>query len=210
MDLQYTHDLNLAPPTPQLAQMLDEGFRAHIAALPAVYARDAYREFIEAFGTHFVRRLQLGGAKHLTMSFEEDEEINERAITSEIAGSYGGGGVASGSLGAGVSSRSAVRSATSSTQLHITGGDPTATSDAAWRESLFRAEPHAFPSGLTSLAVLLPSPQSQHFERAVKEFALEHHLQRIKANAVTGEKDGEQWMLGKVQFVNLHLLVSTQ
>lgn len=197
MDLQYTHDLNLAPPTSQLAQMLDADFQAHILALPAVYAPEAYRELIESFGTHFVRRLQLGGAKHLTMLFEEEEEINERAITSEIAGSYGGGGGGA-SVEAGTFSRSAVRSATSSTQLHVTGGDPTAASDAAWRDSLFRFEPHAFPSGLTSLAVFLPSPQSQHFERAVKEYALEHHLQRSKANAITGEKDGQQWVLGKV------------
>lgn len=176
--------------------MLDPNFYEHIRALPSVYSPNAYREFIDAFGTHFVRRLQLGGAKHQTLLFEDDYELNERQLTSEISGGYSG---QTGSSSMGLSFSSGVSSAKNSTKLNVSGGDPTAPTDGVWRDSLYRFEPHAFPASLASLAIFLPSPQREHFERTVKEVALAHHLQKSKAVASAGEKDGNQWLLGKVR-----------
>lgn len=127
--------------------------------------------------------------------YDRDEEVNEQSLASEISGSYGGH---SGTVGASLSRKNALSKAKSSTQLNVSGGDPTSTSDAAWRESLFRFEPHAFPSSLTSLAIFLPSPQRECFERAVKEVALAHHLSKSNADTIAGEKDGDAWSLGNV------------
>jgi hypothetical protein len=44
-----------------LKQQLDPTFQDYAARLPATYRANEYREFVELFGTHFVRKVQMGG-----------------------------------------------------------------------------------------------------------------------------------------------------
>ena len=64
--------------------MTDPRRQEHVELLPDDYDEKAYFAFLELYGTHFVRSLQMGGAKHVSAEFESNAEVDVKEIQAKL------------------------------------------------------------------------------------------------------------------------------
>ena len=60
-------------------------YQEHVDGLPEKYDSERYYQFIDLFGTHFIRRIRLGGAKYVSLETTSQEQIDTKSLKADIS-----------------------------------------------------------------------------------------------------------------------------
>ena len=165
-------------------------FDQFVSQLPTEYDPDAYRKFIEEYGTHYISASVFGGMAKMRTAIAQGyySEHSDVSIETQLRiswGMYGGGG------GGGTSSKThdSYWNSHADSYTFTEGGDPAIKSFSSeeewvkWVKSVQNGAPTVSSYSLSFIYDLLPEgPRRRMLKKAVEQYATDHSKSFPRAN----------------------------